>query len=95
MSKYKKCFDEMIKSNPKLFADFKEIHDKYALDRIKHKEEFNSIGAQVLEVIKHYENILCNHQENVGYAKYSGGLADKFWGEIRLHYPRIDFVGIK
>ncbi|OGY28736.1 MAG: hypothetical protein A3J50_01325 [Candidatus Woykebacteria bacterium RIFCSPHIGHO2_02_FULL_43_16b] len=95
MTKYHKCFQEMLKENKDLFEKFKVVHDNFAQDRKKYKDEFNRVGAEVVTIIKRYENILCGHSENTGYAKFSSTLADKFWVEIRALYPRIDFVGIK
>ena len=95
MTKYKKYFDDMIAQNKELFESFRETHDNYVKSPKDWKDKFNSEGEKVLEVVKHYENLLCHHSENVGYGKFSTNLADKFWVEVRLHFPRIDFVGIK
>ena len=95
MTKYKKCFAEMINQHKDLFTSFKKVHDQYALDPKKWKSQFNSEGQRVLEIVKKYENILCGHSENSGYGKFSSNLSDKFWAEVRSYLPRIDFVGIQ
>lgn len=85
----------MIKNNQSLFAKFKLIHDKYAVDQTKRQDEFNEVGVKVLEVVRSYEKMLCSHSENGTYGKYSANLADKFWDEVRKHFKLIDFIGVK
>lgn len=95
MTKFKQTFDEMVKKNRELFIKFKITHDMYATDPKTFRDQFNQEGKQVLEIIREYENKLCGHSEQGQYSKFSANLAEKFWGEVRKNYPRIDFVGIK
>lgn len=74
---------------------FKIIHDMYVSNPKSHRREFNELGEKVLPIIKDYENRLCGKSENSGYGQFSSNLAEKFWSEVRLNYPKIDFVGIK
>ncbi len=85
----------MLDVHKDMFTKFKDIHDKYARNPAPHQLEFNEIGAQVLDVIRKYENKLCGTSERGGYGKYSHNLSDKFWSGIRAIFPKIDFVGIK
>lgn len=94
MSKYKKYFQEMFQAHKELFTSFKEIHDQYVGDEEAWKKEFNTVGKQVVEVIREYERMLCAKSDSGQYSKYSSNLADKFWTEVRSYYPRIDFVGV-
>ncbi|MBI4029408.1 MAG: hypothetical protein HY376_03505 [Candidatus Blackburnbacteria bacterium] len=95
MTKYKMIFNEMLEKNGELFDEFRVIHDKYALHPEENQEEFNIIGRKVQDVIRRFENILCGKSETSGYSQYSSNLAQKFQDEIRAHFPKIDFVGIK
>ena len=70
-----------------------KVHDAYVLDPRKNQDEFNRLGKNVVEEIREWERILCGHSERGRFGKFSSGLADKFWDEIRKHYPKIDFVG--
>lgn len=94
-AKYRQLFLEMIESNRDLFLDFKEIHDKYIDDEEKFKEEFNEKGGKIVDIIRTYEMRLTANQNSGSYSKFSTGLADKFWNQIRTFLPRIDFVGVK
>jgi len=94
-AKYRQLFLEMMEAHRDLFLDFKEIHDKYVADEEAHKDEFNEKGAKVVEIIRDYEMKLTAHQNSGSYSKFSTGLADKFWDQIRSFLPRIDFVGVK
>lgn len=94
-AKYRQLFLEMIEENRDLFLDFKEVHDKYVEDEEKYKAEFNEKGKKVVEIIRDYEMKLTAHQNSGSYSKFSTGLADKFWGQVRGFLPRIDFVGVK
>lgn len=85
----------MLEENKELFDSFKRIHDNYALNPQAWQEKFNHEGRKILEVIRVYERKLCSHSEKGIYAKFSGNLAEKFKEETRLHFPKIDFVGIK
>lgn len=95
MSKYKKLFDEMVAKNRDLFIRFKITHDMYATDKKRIQKQFDEEGKKALAIIRAYENILCGHSERGQYSKFSTGLAEKFWAEVRKNYPLIDFVGIK
>lgn len=84
----------MMQENRDLFLDFKEVHDKFVEDDSQ-KEEFNKKGAQVVEIIREYERKLTSQTDKGQYSKFSTGLSDKFWDQIRSFLPRIDFVGVK
>lgn len=84
----------MLNENRALFDDFQNMHDRYALDMANLQEEFNTLGKQVMKVIRDYENKLCNRSEGNGYAAFTGNLAQKFMDEVRGLFPHIDRVGI-
>lgn len=94
MPKYQQYFQEMLEYNADLFNTFKQLQEKYASDPKTNQEEFNEVGEKVLRVVRRYENMLCGKSENSGYGKYSTGLSDKFWGEVRAYLPGIDNVGM-
>lgn len=85
----------MLEKNPELFNEFRRIHDQYTLAPEQYQEEFNTVGRKVQDVIRRFENILCGKSETSGYSQYSSNLAQKFQDEIRTHFPKIDFIGIK
>jgi len=95
MQKYQQYYEEMIDQNQKLFDSFFPIHDAYAKDQDKNRDEFNKIGQKIIEIIRLWESKLCGKSEGGGYAKYSHNLAEKFWNLIRKDFPYIDFVGCK
>lgn len=94
-AKYRQLFLEMIENNRDLFLDFKEVHDKYVEDEDEYRNEFNEKGAKVVEIVRDYERRLTSQQDRGQYSKFSSGLADKFWDQVRGFLPRIDFVGAK
>lgn len=94
-AKYRQLFLEMMEQHRDLMLDFKDIHDKFLQDEEKYKEEFNEKGKKVVDIIREYEMKLTAHQNSGQFSKYSSGLADKFWDQIRSFLPRIDFVGVK
>lgn len=85
----------MLEKNPELFEEFRAVHNRYTLDPEQHQEEFNNVGRRVQDVVRRYENILCGKSENTGYSQYSSSLAQKFQDEVRAHFPKIDFIGVK
>lgn len=93
MIKYKQVFSEMLEYNKDLFSSFRDIHSQYEIDPESIQVRFNTEGEKVLRVIRRYENILCGKSESGKYGKFSSTLSDKFWTEIRLHFPLIDSVG--
>lgn len=95
MTKYKKAVSEMLEYNHDLFVEFKKIHDKFAEDPDTMKEEFNREGEKALRIIRRYENQLCGKSESGMFSKYSTNLSEKFWDEIRIHFPKIDHVGMQ
>lgn len=95
MQKYQILFQRMIDENKELFDNFTLVHDAFVLNPDMNKARFNQIGAEVLDVIREYERILCGKTESGGYGKFSSNLSQKFWDEIRKVYRKIDFVGVK
>lgn len=95
MTKSQQYFQDMMDYNKQLFEEFKIIHDKFAFDETKWKNEFNEVGERVQVVIRKYENLLCQKSEGGKYGKFSDKTADTFWKYIRGTFPKIDFIGIK
>jgi len=93
MVKYKQQVQDMLSFQKELFAEFKEIHDKYAKEPEKWQKEFNEVGSKVIPIVQRWENNLCSKSESGKYGKFSSTLADKFWAEVRVHFPKIDWVG--
>lgn len=93
MAKYKEVLSEMLEIHKDLFASFKKIHDKFAKEPKKYQKQFNEEGQDVLRIIQKWENILCSKSESGKYGKFSTSLSDKFWSEIRQHFPLIGKVG--
>lgn len=95
MTKSQQYFQDMMENNTALFAEFKIIHDKFALDEKKWQHAFNAVGENVLVVIRKYENLLCGKSESGKYGKFSDKTADAFWKHIRGAFPKVDFIGVK
>jgi hypothetical protein len=93
MTKYKEVVNDMIEYNKEVFTDFKKLHDKFQEDPKEYQSEFNNEGEKILRIIRRYENILCGKSESGKYGKFSSSLSDKFWNEVRIHFPKIDAVG--
>lgn len=84
-----------MEQNNEAFVSFKKIHNLYQKEPDKWQEQFNSQGRDILDIIRRFEKQLCGKSENSGYGAFSGKLAEKFWGEIRCFFPKIDFIGVK
>lgn len=84
----------MLSSHQEVFDAFKKVHDNYATDQDKWQKEFNEKGDEVLTIIRRYENMLCGHSESTSFGKYSSKLSEKFWAEVKIHFPKIDFIGV-
>lgn len=95
MTKYKEMVQEMLEKEKALFDEFRQVHNKYALNPKENEAKFNTVGRKVQPIIRKYENILCGKSENTGYGAYSSNLAQKFQDEIRKVFPKIDFIGVK
>lgn len=86
----------MLSENKKAFADFRVLHDKYAIavDTNPLQEKFNLEGEKIQKIIHGWENKLCSQSEKGGYGVYTGGLSEKFQSLIKKNFPMIDHVGI-
>jgi hypothetical protein len=93
MVKYKQQIKEMLDIHHDLFTSFKKIHDQYVLDPKTFQKAFNEEGEKILPIIRRYENNLCSKSEGGKYGKFSSNLAEKFWSEIRVYFPKIDYIG--
>lgn len=94
-AKYKEYYEMMTKQHSELLEKFKEIHDQYVEQPEKWRDEFNTVGAEVVEIMRDFELRLCSNSQGGQYSKYASNLADKFWDHIRKTYSKIDFVGTK
>jgi hypothetical protein len=95
MTKYQKYFQEMFDRNAEVFEKFSDVHSKYITDPDKWQDLFNEEGKKAVTIIREWERRLCQHSERGQYGKFSSNLAEKFWGEVRIRFPKIDFVGVK
>lgn len=95
MTAYQQSFQTMLEENKELFDQFKEVHDAFSINPNANKEKFNEIGREVTDVIREYDRKLCAQMGKGQYSKYTQNLSEKFWGEVRKVYPKIDFVGIQ
>jgi hypothetical protein len=95
MSKYKQQVEDMLSAHEEVFKAFKEIHDKYEKDPKKWQKEFNEKGVEIQALLRRWENNLCGKSEGGRYGKFSSSLAEKFRDEVKVHFPKIDFIGIK
>ncbi|OGG09561.1 hypothetical protein A2154_01380 [Candidatus Gottesmanbacteria bacterium RBG_16_43_7] len=95
MQKFEMIYEQMLAENSDLFASFKNIHDAYAINPQMNQSKFNTIGREIIEVIRNYERILCGKTESGQYGKFSPKLSERFWQEVRKNYPKIDFVGVQ
>lgn len=93
-AKFEEIYNEMIEMNKKEFAEFEKIHKKFEEEGEKIRKEFNEIGEKIVEIIRIYEQKLCNNSEVGGYGKYAGKLAEKFWDHVRKNFTLIDEVGV-
>lgn len=84
----------MISENKKLFDEFNVVHDSYAKNPEVNRQKFNEVGRDVQDVIRDWENRLCSQSEKSSFGKFSAGLSDKFWDEIRKNYPLVDHIGL-
>lgn len=85
----------MKEKNPELFAEFKEIHDKYESDNNKYREEFNRIGQPFIDEMDKYIDDLCRTSEGAGYGRNSQTLPQYFKDEVRKEFPSFEDVGIE
>lgn len=94
-TKYKEYFELMMQNNKQVFEEFREIHDRYALNPENLQEEFNEKGGKIMRIVREWEDKLCNRSEGTGYGKFTANLAEKFQNEVRREFSEIDKVGVK
>lgn len=95
MTKSLKYFQDMLETHKDLFDNFEKIQEKYSLDSKKFQNEFNEKGEEVLNIIRRYENMLCNESEGGKYGKFSSNLSETFRNIVRKKFPKIDFIGVE
>lgn len=95
MTKYRAAVQEMLEQNQELFDEFKPIHDAYVLNPEANQAKYNSIGSEVMDVIRDFERKLCAKMGAGMYSKFSTNLSEKFMEEIAKIYPKIMFIGVE
>lgn len=93
MVKYKQYFKDMCDENKVLFDEFLIVHNQFKADKRANQNAFNQVGIKVRSVVEDWDRKLCGRMEKGTNAAYSSRLSEKFWGEVRLIFPLIDFVG--
>lgn len=94
MTECRKTFQEMLAAHAELFEAFEEVHAQFVIDPDNSREQFNMEGKKVLEVVREYENRLCNKSQRTGYAAFTTRLAEKFQELVKAEFPKIDEVGV-
>ncbi len=94
MTKYQEYFQQMLALNKEKFEEFRAVYELYDQDPKTHEKEFNRIGSEVLDIVRDWENKLCNQSESSGFGKFSSKLSEKFWEQVRFNFPKIDYVGV-
>lgn len=92
---FKKVFEDMWTDHKPELEHFMITHAKFAADPKKNRAEFNKEGERIIEIIRHYESVLCGRSESTGFGNYTSKLAEKFWGEVRKVFPEVDEIGIE
>jgi hypothetical protein len=95
MVKYKQQVQDMLLAHQDIFETFKKLHDNYEKDPKKWQDEFNEKGIEIQSIIRRWENSLCGKSESGRYGKFSSNLAEKFREEIKVHFSKIDYIGMK
>jgi len=95
VTKYKQFFRDMSDQHEALFLEFDTIHAGYKENRKEWSGKFHTIGQQVVDIMRDYEQRLCAGMERSKNGVYSMKLADKWWEEIKKRYSHIDLVGVK
>lgn len=93
-AKYKQQVEDMLAAHRDIFTEFKRLHDAYAEDPKKYQAEFNEKGLEIQAILRRWENNLCGKSESGKYGKFSSTLADKFREEVKVHFPKIDYIGV-
>ena len=60
MTKYRAAVQQMLEENKELFNTFKPIHDAYVINPSANQAKYNSIGSEIMDVIRDYERKLCS-----------------------------------
>lgn len=84
-----------MEENKELFDEFKPIHDAYVLNPAANQAKYNTIGSDVMDVIRDYERRLCAKMGGGMYSKFSANLSEKFMEEIKAIFPKIHFIGVE
>ena len=93
MDKFKEYFQKMCAENKVVFDNFQFIHDLYKDNKKANQVIFNEQGLVVRKIVEDWDRKLCGRMERGVNATYSARLSEKFWGEVRIRFPLIDFVG--
>jgi uncharacterized coiled-coil DUF342 family protein len=93
--KYKDYLKQMYEEHQELFDSFDKVHAEYVLDKSAHQQEYNEKGREVMRVVEEWESRLCSRMEKGKHSSFSHRLADKFKEELRVRYPKIDFIGVE
>lgn len=95
MTKFTEVYKKMWVDHAEMLESFREVHDRYRLDRATHSKEFNEKGKPVMEMLQEYEDRLCSGMERGQFGKFSDKVAEKFWQRVKKDFPMIEMVGVE
>ena len=87
--------ETMMRDHKELFDNFSDIHREYTGNPSAWQKLFNEYGGEVVEIIRDYDRKLCARMAKGKFGTFSAQVSEKFWQEIRMIFPKIDFVGVK
>ena len=93
-TKSQKFYDLLRQNQTARFDEFKKIHDNFAKQPEKYREEFNRVGRDFVQLVRSYERRLCAGMERTQNAFYSTGVSETYWKLVREDFPLIDQVGV-
>lgn len=95
MVKYKEFFKMMVEQNKEQFQKFMILCQDYTKDKRSFKEQFDSEGREIRDIVEYWERKLCKTMEGGKNGVYSSTLSDKFRAEVKKIIPAYDEIGLK
>lgn len=95
MPKFAQLYNTMVKDHQAVFNEFREIHELFKLDRNAHRAAFNTKGKEIMEILREYEDRLCQGMERGQFGVFSDKVSEKFWQRVKKDFSHIEMVGVE
>ncbi len=85
----------MFEAHREEFMKFMLLNNAYGQEKRAFKEQFDTEGVRIQQIILDWEDKLCRQMEGGKHGQFSSKLGEKFQEEVLKYFPYYHEIGMK